>query len=37
MDRKTGYKMTELKQASTFTETQEEKIRKAKEARLAKK
>lgn len=37
MDRKTGYKMSEMKQVSTFTEAQEEKIRKAKESRLAKK
>ncbi len=36
MDRKTGYKMSEMKQVSTFNDSQEEKIRKAKEKRLAK-
>ena len=34
IDRKTGYKRTELTTVSTFTESQEEKIKKAKQKRF---
>lgn len=36
-DRKSGYKISEMKVVSTFDVTQEEKIRKAKKNRLAEK
>jgi hypothetical protein len=37
VDRKSGYKVSELNQVSTFSDEQEAKIRKAREKRFVKK